>query len=58
MQTKCTCLDLKLKWGVGEFGAQERKDPLFLKTKEMKDFRFGVDMRSNKERNPVGLGLN
>lgn len=58
MQTESMYLDLKLKWSVGEFGAQERKDPLFLKTKEMKEFRFGVDMRSNEERNPVDLGLN
>lgn len=54
MQTEYTCLDLKLKRGVGEFGAQERNDPLFLQTKEMKEFRFGVDGRSNKESDPVG----
>jgi len=56
VQTEYTCLDLKLRRGVGEFGTQERKDPPFLQTKEMKEFRFGVDVRSNKESDPVSWG--
>lgn len=37
-----------IKWGVGGFGSQKRKEPLLQQSKEMKEFRLKVEVRSNE----------
>lgn len=45
VQPECTCLDLKLKWGMAGFFWTPQQKLLFLQTKEMKEFWFGVEAR-------------